>query len=76
MDTYSIEELARAVMREREDEVRRLRPRTSEHHVPMQPLRSRLARALFHLALRLDAGVIGGLASALTLGDRRKSSRV
>ena len=69
---YPIEELARAMMRDRQEEVRRIRWRAAAQ----ESLRSRLARGLFQLALRLDARVNGGMASALTLSDRPKSSRV
>lgn len=73
---YPLEELARAMMRDRQDELRRIRWRAAARAQPTDSLRSRLARGLFQLALRLDARVNGGTASPLTLADRRKSSRV
>ena len=50
MDVYCLEELARARLQEREDEIRRRRLCP-----PSEPLSSRLARLLLWLALRLDA---------------------
>jgi len=73
---YPIEELSRALARERDEEVRRIRPHASGHARRRASLRSRLARALLQLALRLDAGVNGGMTPALTWTARRKSSRV
>jgi len=76
MDPHSLEELARTITKEREEEARRTLRRAQARPEPGEPLRSRLARALFRLALRLDATVNGGMTSAPALNDQRKSSRV
>ncbi len=73
---YPIEDMAQAMIRDRQEEVRRFRAHVQEPPRTGDSLRARLARALLRLALRLDAGVNGGMASALTLSGRPKSSRV
>lgn len=61
---FAIEELAWALAREREEEVRQIRPHLSCPK-DREPLRSRLARALVGLGVRLDpsAGELRGNAA-------------
>lgn len=49
------EELAWATNREREEEIRRIRPHTEGRPTSGLPLRSRLARALVDAGVRLDS---------------------
>lgn len=49
------EELAWATIREREAEIRRLRPHTEERPAKGLPFRSRLARVLVEAGIRLDS---------------------
>ncbi len=70
------DELARTIMREREVEARRACRHTAPRRRSGSPLRSRLARALVLLALRLDGSAGPATAPALTLRGRPKSSRV
>jgi hypothetical protein len=48
------EELAWAMVREREEEARRMRPHVEHRPVNRSSLRSRLARKLVHAGLHLD----------------------
>ncbi len=70
------DELARTIMREREVEARRAGRHTELRSRSRSPLRSRLARALVHLALRLDGNAGPATTPTLALRGRPKSSRV
>jgi len=56
MYAYPVEELAQAVIREREREARQTRPHTDKPATERQPLRSRLAQLLMAVAVHLDRG--------------------
>ncbi len=54
MQMYALEEMARAIAREREEEARQTRPHTEGRPQPREPLRSRLARLLVLAGIHLD----------------------